>query len=199
MRTPPLESVITPPRPRAAQPPTAAMAQIKNEKIGIVGSGLIGKSWAMIFASEGFSVVLYDVEQSQVAKAIKVWNMDYRTPGVKICFPISLFNIIFPKIFQDIKSELVQFEEAGTLRGKLTAAAQAEMISGTDSLETCVQGAKYIQVDVSTCIRKYLYLFMCPKECVPESLELKRKVWGSIDKVVGDSTILATSTSCIGQ
>ena len=155
MRTPPLESVITPPRPRAAQPPTAAMAQIKNEKIGIVGSGLIGKSWAMIFASEGFSVMLYDVEQSQVAKAIKVWNMEYRTPSVNICFPISLFNIIYPKIFQDIKSELVQFEEAGTLRGKLTATAQAEMISGTDSLETCVQGAKYIQVDVSTgCLKK---------------------------------------------
>ena len=49
----------------------------------------------------------------------------------------------------------MQFEEAGTLRGKLTAAAQAEMISGTDSLETCVQGAKYIQVDVSTgCLKK---------------------------------------------
>ena len=44
----------------------------------------------------------------------------------------------------------MQFEEAGTLRGKLTAAAQAEMISGTDSLETCVQGAKYIQVDIYT-------------------------------------------------
>ena len=78
-----------------------------------------------------------------------------RTPSVKKCFPISLFNIIFPKIFQDIKSELVQFEEAGTLRGKLTAAAQAEMISGPDSLETCVQGAKHIQVDVSTgCLKK---------------------------------------------
>jgi len=126
------------------------MAQNKNEKIGIVGSGLIGKSWAMIFASEGFSVVLYDVDQSQVNKAIK-----------------------------DIREELVQFEEAGTLRGKLTAAAQADMISGTDSLETCVKGAKYIQ------------------ECVPESLELKKKVWGSIDELVDDKTILATSTSCI--
>jgi len=126
------------------------MAQLKNEKVGIVGSGLIGKSWAMIFASEGFNVVLFDVDQNQVTKAI-----------------------------QDIKSELVQFEEAGTLRGSLTAAAQAEMIAGTDSLETCVKGAKYIQ------------------ECVPESLELKRKVWASIDEIADDTTILATSTSCI--
>jgi len=126
------------------------MAQNKNEKVGIVGSGLIGKSWAMIFASEGFSVVLYDVDQAQVNKAIK-----------------------------DIREELLQFEEAGTLRGKLTASAQADMISGTDSLEACVKGAKYIQ------------------ECVPESLELKRKVWGGIDELVDDKTILASSTSCI--
>ena len=48
------------------------MASLKNEKIGIVGSGLIGKSWAMIFASEGFNVVLYDVDQNQVSKAINV-------------------------------------------------------------------------------------------------------------------------------
>ena len=107
MRTPPLESVITPPRPRAAQPLSAAMAQIKNEKIGIVGSGLIGKSWAMIFASEGFSVVLYDVEQSQVAKAIKVWNMEYRTPSVKIFFPISLY---LPKKYVCFKSSRIKSE-----------------------------------------------------------------------------------------
>ena len=95
MRTPPLESVTTPPRPRAAQPPSAAMAQIKNEKIGIVGSGLIGKSWAMIFASEGFSVVLYDVEQSQVAKAIKVWNMEYGTPYAKIFSVLFCYFVIY--------------------------------------------------------------------------------------------------------
>jgi len=126
------------------------MAALKNQKVGIIGSGLIGKSWAMIFASEGFNVVLYDVVESQVTKAI-----------------------------QDIKSELVQFEEAGTLRGSLVAADQSELISGTNSLEECVSGARYIQ------------------ECVPESLELKRKVWGKIDEIAGDDTILATSTSCI--
>ena len=63
----------------------------------------------------------------------------------------------------------------------MNAVAQSELISGTDSLEECVKDAKYVQ------------------ECVPESMELKRKVWASIDDVASDKTILATSTSCIGE
>ena len=97
-------------------------------------------------------VVLFDVEASQVTRAL-----------------------------ENIKAELLEFEAAGTLRGDLGAKAQAELISGTDSLTECVVGAKYVQ------------------ECVPEILELKRKVWADIDKVAGDQTILATSTSCIGN
>jgi len=123
---------------------------VKDEKVGIIGSGLIGKSWAMIFASVGYKVVLFDVEAAQVTKAL-----------------------------ENIKAELLEFEAAGTLRGTIGAAAQAELISGTDSLADCVTGAKYVQ------------------ECVPEVLELKRKVWAEIDKIAGDETILATSTSCI--
>ena len=34
---------------------------------------------------------------------------------------------------------------------------------------------------------------------MPEVLELKRKVWGEVDKLVGTDTILGTSTSCIGD
>lgn len=122
----------------------------KNEKVGIIGSGLIGKSWAMIFASVGYKVVMFDVETSQVAKAL-----------------------------DNIKTELLEYESAGTLRGKLSAADQAALISGTDSIAACVEGTKYVQ------------------ECVPEVLDLKKKVWAQIDKVAGDETILATSTSCI--
>jgi len=118
--------------------------------IGIIGSGLIGKSWAMIFASVGYKVVLYDVEASQVARAL-----------------------------DNIKAELVEFESAGTLRGSLPASEQALLISGTGSLAECVTGAKYVQ------------------ECVPEVLDLKRKVWGEVDQLVGEETILGTSTSCI--
>lgn len=32
------------------------MSQLKKEKIGIIGNGLIGGSWAMIFASVGYQV-----------------------------------------------------------------------------------------------------------------------------------------------
>ena len=39
-------------------------------KIVIVGSGLIGRSWAMIFASAGYNVVLFDIKKEQVDGAL---------------------------------------------------------------------------------------------------------------------------------
>jgi len=123
----------------------------EGQKVGIIGSGLIGKSWAMIFASEGYNVVLFDVEKEQVTRALA-----------------------------SIGEELLEFESMGVLRGnKLTAKQQRELISGTDKLEECVKDTVWIQ------------------ECVPEVLDLKKKVWGDVDGLVTDSTILASSTSCI--
>lgn len=34
-------------------------------------SGLIGRSWAMLFASGGFKVKLYDIEQQQITNALE--------------------------------------------------------------------------------------------------------------------------------
>jgi len=126
------------------------MSVQKEGKVAIIGSGLIGKSWAMIFASVGYEVVLYDVLESQVESALS-----------------------------NIKAELVEHETNGVLRGCLGAAEQAALVSGTAVLAEALQGAIWVQ------------------ECVPESLDLKKKVWGQVDKLVGEKTILASSTSCI--
>lgn len=38
---------------------------------GFLPSGLIGRSWAMLFASGGFKVKLYDIEQQQITNALE--------------------------------------------------------------------------------------------------------------------------------
>ena len=43
-----------------------------SEKIAIVGSGLIGRSWAVLFARGGYRVVLYDVKEELMTQAMGV-------------------------------------------------------------------------------------------------------------------------------
>lgn len=123
-------------------------AQLRNEKIGIFGSGLIGGSWAMIFASVGYSVEIYDIIPEQIENALK-----------------------------RIEAELISLEKSKLLRGTLSAAEQFKRITGTTDIKQLVKNATYIQ------------------ECVPENIELKRKVYAQLDAILEDTTILASSTS----
>lgn len=124
------------------------MAQLKKEKIGIFGSGLIGGSWAMIFASVGYQVKIYDIVPDQINNCLK-----------------------------RIETELKRLEKENLLRGNLTADQQIKCITGTTDIKELVKNAIYIQ------------------ECIPEIIDLKRKVYGQLDAIVEDQTILASSTS----
>ncbi|XP_042775000.1 lambda-crystallin homolog isoform X3 [Panthera leo] len=79
-------------------------------------SGLIGRSWAMLFASGGFRVKLYDIEQQQVTNAL-----------------------------ENIRKEMTFLEQSGSLKGSLGAQDQLSLISGCLNIQEAVEGALHIQ------------------------------------------------------
>ncbi len=87
-----------------------------NPKVGIVGSGLIGRSWAMLFAAGGYRVSLYDSFPDAVSKARQL-----------------------------IHEQLSALYQRGLLRGTLTLQQQFDLITEAHSLEDCVTNASYIQ------------------------------------------------------
>lgn len=95
-------------------------------------------------------------------------------------YSVTLYDIL-PKQIDDaligIKEEVHLLEKQGLLRGTLTAEQQHNLISGTTDIKVMAKDAILIQ------------------ECVPEVLELKRKVYAQLDTIINDKTILSSSTS----
>ncbi|XP_015420321.1 PREDICTED: lambda-crystallin homolog isoform X4 [Myotis davidii] len=113
-------------------------------------SGLIGRSWAMLFASGGFRVKLFDIEQQQITNAL-----------------------------ENIRKDMKLLEQSSSLKGSLSAEQQLFLITGCSNIQEAVEGAIHIQ------------------ECVPEDLELKKKVFAQLDGIIGDDVVLSSSTSCL--
>jgi len=80
-------------------------------------SGLIGRSWAVLFAAAGYNVVIYDTNPQQLKSALA-----------------------------EILVKLNDRESSELGRGTLSPQAQHKLVVGTDSLKECVVGAKYVQV-----------------------------------------------------
>lgn len=119
-----------------------------SQNIGIIGSGLIGRSWSMIFASAGYKVTIYDIDESQVKNAL-----------------------------DDINRQLFKLESEKVLRGTLSASQQVQLIDGCNDLKVIVEKSAFLQ------------------ECIPERLNLKKDLYKKIDEVVGNKTIISSSTS----
>ncbi|SPP75273.1 lambda-crystallin homolog [Drosophila guanche] len=101
-----------------------------QKKIGIVGSGLIGRAWAMLFAATGYTVQMYDILESQLVTAQ-----------------------------QELDKELHSLEEKGALRGQLKASEQLALIGFTQQLGELVRDAVHIQecVPEQLQLKKSLY------------------------------------------
>ncbi|XP_042619453.1 lambda-crystallin-like [Cyprinus carpio] len=92
------------------------MTSLKGKIITVVGSGLIGRSWAMVFLSGGYKVKIYDNEPGQASGAIT-----------------------------EIRKQIEELQRAKMLRGNLTAAQQLSLLSSHDDLQQALEGAFFVQ------------------------------------------------------
>ncbi|OWF45011.1 lambda-crystallin-like [Mizuhopecten yessoensis] len=108
-----------------------AETKIKQDKICIVGSGLIGRSFAMLFAASGYQVYLYDIQLAQVTDAL-----------------------------DNIRIQLLNLEGMGLLRGTLTVDQQHSCIKGASDLGEAIKGAWFVlecvpeRLDLKTVVYK---------------------------------------------
>ena len=115
--------------------------------IAVVGSGLIGQAWAIVFARGGHTVKMWDGDPKAVGNAL---------------------TLIASQVADLKAAELIDDPKALIAR-----------IGGCRTLEEVLAGAEYVQ------------------ESIPERVEMKKEIFGRMDKIASPTTVLASSTSSI--
>lgn len=95
-------------------------------------------------------------------------------------YQVEIYDIIPEQVdsaLKRIETELLRLEDGNLLRGDLSAKKQFSCITGTTHIHQLVKNAIFIQ------------------ECVPENLDLKKKLYQQLDEILEDQTIVSSSTS----
>lgn len=109
----------------------------------MVGSGLIGRSWAMVFLSGGYKVKIYDNKPGQASGAIT-----------------------------EIRKQLEELQQSKMLRGNLSAAEQTSLLSSHDDLQQALQDAFFVQECVFEDLEAKQTVFQEVESLVKESVIL---------------------------
>src|SRR3954451_12399560 len=118
-------------------------------RIALVGTGLIGRAWAISFARAGHAVRLFD-ENETLAEAAVAFAAD-----------------MVPLLAAE---DLLDGEDPGAVVQRLVTVR---------SLESALDGADHVQ------------------ESTPEDLEVKRAIFGRLDRLAPSDAVIASSTSAI--
>jgi len=120
------------------------------DTVAVVGSGIVGRSWAIIFARAGYKVKMYDALENAAASALPL-----------------------------IHALATDLHSAGLLRKCKSSSEVMHRISVVKTLEEALDNVFWAQ------------------ECVPETLESKKKVFQEMEKYSSQDVILASSSSAI--
>ncbi len=118
------------------------------KKVGIVGSGQMGNGISHVFALYGYSVVMYDIADSQLDKAL---------------------NTIKSNLQRQLKKGVITQEDIDKTLSNIKPTTNLDDVG-----------------DVDICI-----------EAAPENEDIKIELFGKLDKIVKDGSILASNTSSI--
>lgn len=88
----------------------------KQKKVAVIGSGIIGRSWAMLYSAAGYRVALFDVKQEQLDSAMA-----------------------------SIKNRFTDLASEGNMRGSLTPLQAFALCSASDDLPSAVKDAFFVQ------------------------------------------------------
>ena len=118
-----------------------------EKTVAVIGAGLIGRAWAMVFARAGWRARLHDRDPAQLDRA-----RDF------------------------IEASLVEQAGYGLVADPAAASARIETVP---ALPDALSGVEWVQ------------------ENLPEVLDVKREVFGELDRHAPKDAVLASSTSAI--